>query len=110
MKRPTRLFSKLIVCKYCGKFHRFQQNRVKKIYICSTYSRSGECVLNRIDEDILKKLIANHFKLHNRELEMNNNFLREEIGKILISENEILIECKNLPNIINNENRLSFID
>ena len=110
MKRPTRLFSKLIVCKYCGKFHRFQQDNIKKVYLCSRYSREGKCRRNAIDESVLIQLITNHFYVHNQYFILENQFLKEQIEEIVIAENEVIVKCKTLPDIISNETLLSFVN
>lgn len=88
---------------------RFIKDRNINKYICSTYSRTRECIRNAIEEQILIELLKTHYDVHNKTLILTNSFLQQEIQKIIIDKNDILIECKNLPNIICNNYKLSFL-
>jgi hypothetical protein len=85
-------------------------DRKKKKIICSTYSRTPQfCKRNPVDYDLLVDLIKQHFRIHAIELELTNEFLSKKINKIIVSENEILIEFISLPSLICNPNKFSHI-
>jgi hypothetical protein len=108
-KKNTHLFTDLCYCQKCGKKMRFIKDRYINKYICSTYNRTRECIRNAIEEHVLIELLKNHYNVHNKTLILTNVFLRQEIQKIIINENNILIKCRNLPNVICNNFKISFL-
>lgn len=108
-KKTIRPLSELIYCKACKTKMRYISERGKGKYICQTYSRSGKCIRNLISEEFIFGLLKEHFNTHEREFTLDNDFLKQEVGKIIINDGEVIIEFKNMPNLICNNNRLSHI-
>lgn len=103
----------MIECADCGWKSRYNYGRGKPVYFCGQYSTdSKKCSRNAIKEKELNDHLMHHYKLHNRELQLNNTFLKQEIEYIKYSTSKgLTIKFKNgLPNIIIRDNFISYVN
>lgn len=113
--RKEHLFTSLVKCGDCGWNMRYVKDRHIPKYICGNYSTFGVqsgCNRNPIKEEHLIWLIEQAYKVHNRELHLNTDFLKREIKQITIdSKQNVVIEFNiDLPNVVSNPNKISFVN
>lgn len=95
----TALFSKLIKCSYCSKFHKKKKVRNNNIvYVCSTYDNYGKnhCQRNKVDETLLLEMLS----LRYDKLISEREEILEKVELICIDEDKIEIIVKDGESII----------
>ena len=81
------LFSSKIRCLDCGKNYRGKTERKNKLYICSTYTKSGKCYRFQIKENELLDVVDKHINLFN----IITNDKLEYVREITVKEKTITI-------------------
>lgn len=98
------LFSKKVMCSYCGKNHKSKKARGKTIYVCSTYDNYGkdECRRNKVDEILISELIERRFKFREEE------FAPEKVQSIEASEECLVINIEGEERIFLSYDKANF--
>ena len=88
------IFKNLIKCRLCGKNYNYKNDHGTKYYICSGYKNYGTNYCKRYQlkiEDLLY-MIRKHCDIHNKDIELTYQFMKELIDRIEVyGEEEINI-------------------
>ncbi|MBZ9622819.1 zinc ribbon domain-containing protein [Clostridium sp. FP2] len=90
------LFKGLIKCKKCGKNFNFKNDHSQYIYLCSGYKNYGSnyCQRNIIYESDLINIISLHQELSYKRRLLNEDDIKEDISKIEVDMDNIIISYK----------------
>ncbi|MCX7748093.1 MAG: zinc ribbon domain-containing protein [Clostridia bacterium] len=97
------LFSGKIFCGLCDWKYRGKTERNKKVYLCSKYSKTGDCERYKVDEQHLLDLI-----LHQLDIYGLSHDRTDLVESIIVTRKDIEINYTGYASTIQKDNEVTF--